>query len=164
MNKDGYTVRSSAHGRKIFIKLIDIPHKIYHNVSEDAIKNADGFILMYDVSSKAHDMRDFVQDIFTIQSTVTSTAAVLVGNLINKTRQLSQEFGKKMAKELLLDKEMPFFEISVKDGKSVEKVIETLIEQVDECAKEEQIVKKQLRKSVMEERIKKFFTFEEAEE
>ena len=117
------------NGKKVNVKFYDTSgQERYHSLSANFIKNADGIVLMYDITNREsfdtisrwwnnileHKEKDF--------------PVILVGNKcdLKDERKVQKEEGEKIAKEY----NVKFYEASNKDGINVEESSRELIKKI----------------------------------
>ena len=100
----------------------------YKSISFSHIKNADGILLMYDITSRESfkDISNWMNDIKDNKGE--NFPLILIGNKIdlNDKRQIKFEEGKKLADYYGI----PFMETSNKDGKNIENATYALINDI----------------------------------
>ena len=127
---NGYDIKFQIieleNGKKVNVKFYDTSgQERYHSLSANFIKNADGIVLMYDITNREsfdtisrwwnnileHKEKDF--------------PVILVGNKcdLEDERKVQKEEGEKIAKEY----NVKFYEASNKDGINVEESFRELI-------------------------------------
>ena len=144
------------NGKKVNVKFYDTSgQERYHSLSANFIKNADGIVLMYDITNREsfdtisrwwnnileHKEKDF--------------PVILVGNKcdLEDERKVQKEEGEKIAKEY----NIKFYEASNKDGINVEESFRELINIIlsrmpDHIKKIKTIKKNQLSKEKLKKR------------
>ena len=100
----------------------------FKSLSFNIIKNADGVILMYDITNKEsfESIPEWIKNV--TESKGNDFPKILLGNKIDKEnkRILSYEEGNKIAKDFDID----FFETSVKEGINIDESCKALVEKI----------------------------------
>ena len=105
-------------------KINNIPYRVYFydttgqekykSISLNMIKNANGIILMYDITNKVsfESIPEWIESVKNVKGS--NFPMILLGNKIDEEgdRKISKEEGEKLAKNFDID----FFEISNRDG------------------------------------------------
>ena len=112
------------NGKKVKIQFIDTAgQERYRSIAYNMIKNADGILLMYDITRKEtfDNVSNWIENIR--ENKISNFPIILIGNKsdLENERQVTKEEGEAKSKELGL----LFFETSNKDGINIE---ETTIE------------------------------------
>ena len=107
----------------------------YRSIAVNLIKNADGVFLMYDITSKKSfdSISEWMESIF--NSKPKNFPIVLIGNKLDleDCREVDSKEGEELAKSY----EIPFFEISNKEGTKVEECCLSLANKIVEQKEEE---------------------------
>ena len=100
----------------------------YKSLAFNTVKNADGVILMYDITNKASfkSIPEWIKNVSERKGD--DFALILLGNKIDKEdkREISKEQGEDLADENNID----FFEISNKEGININEAILTLVKKI----------------------------------
>ena len=105
----------------------------YKSIAYNIIKNADGIVLMYDITQikTFEDITEWMANIE--ENKQPNVKIILLGNKcdLKETREITTEEGKELAEKYKID----FFEISNKDGTNVEEAGNTLVKKIIEIKK-----------------------------
>ena len=108
----------------------------YRSIAFNAIKNADGILVMYDITNQISfdTLEEWIKSIFEAKDE--NFPIVLVGNKcdLEKERVISKEEGEKEAKK----HNFSFFETSNKEGINIEETVIELIQKIVEKKKKEE--------------------------
>ena len=100
----------------------------YKSLAFNTVKNADGVILMYDITNKASfkSIPEWIKNVSERKGD--DFPLILLGNKIDKEdkREISKEQGEDLADEYNID----FFEISNKEGININEAILTLVKKI----------------------------------
>ena len=115
--------------KKYTIALIDTAgQERFKSIAYNVIKNADGIILMYDITKQASydSISEWMKNIREVQPK--DFPIVLLGNKIDleEKRDISKEEGEELAQKY----ELPFYETSNKTGENIEKSCLDLIDKI----------------------------------
>ena len=113
-------------GKTVGLRIFDTAgQERFKAISFNFIKNADGIILIYDISNKEtfQSVRGWIESIHNLASETLSI--ILVGNKcdLEQKRQVTKLEGEEKAKEY----NIPFFETSCKDGINIFETFEKII-------------------------------------
>jgi len=127
----------SINGKKYRLFFYDTAgQERYKSISLNIIKDAQGIILMYDVTDKTsfESIAEWINNVKDAKGS--NFPMVLVGNKIdlNDIRIVSEKEGKELAEENELD----FFETSNKDGTNLEKATFALVNKILKKQEEEE--------------------------
>ena len=107
----------------------------YRAISFNLLKNANGILLMYDISSRKtfDDISQWLESIKEAKGD--NFPIIIIGNKcdLKEERQISEEEGEKLAK----DNGFSFIETSCKEGINIEKSIQILVNIIQNKKKEE---------------------------
>ena len=119
----------ALNNKKYQIDLFDTAgQERYKSISLNTVKNADGIILMYDITNqKSYDsISEWMEKIS--ENLESDIPIILIGNKcdLNKERIISKEEGKELSNKYQLS----FFETSNKTGENVEEAVLDLINKI----------------------------------
>ena len=128
---DFFTKDDEIDGKIVRIKIWDTSgHKRYQTLTKDFFHNAQGIIIVYDVTNSEtfENIKFWSNSIKAhIGNDINNTSVIIIGNKIDlNEREVKQEDAKDYCKEL----GYPYFETSAKSGENVEKAIKYLVKKV----------------------------------
>ena len=126
---DFKTKTINIKNKEIKLKIWDTAgEERFHNITQQYYKDADGIVLVYDVTDEAsyNKIRDWMDQI--ISNTPKDTISlVLLGNKCDsEERAVTEEQGKKLAEELKIS----FFETSALNGQGINEAFEQLAKDI----------------------------------
>lgn len=133
--------------KRIAVSLIDIPSGDKHFILlQDAIKLADAFLLIYEISKKETIVKDYIQQVSPMLREINEKkkmTGVILGNVKSRIvkRYISSEFGYQIARSLLKETVLPYYEFSVKEEDSVVEMFSRLISETSKLKLETQTKK-----------------------
>ena len=117
-------------GKSIKLQIVDVNgSEHYRNLLRFNYKNANGFLLIYDISNKDsfRNLYKWFNQINLNANEQTKICKALVGNKVDiHEREVTEEEGKIFAD----DNNMPYFEMSAKDNINVEPVFEFITNKI----------------------------------
>ncbi len=122
-----FTSEENINGNNIKVKIWDTAgQEEYKSLTKNYFHNADGIIIVYDVSLKSSfdKVQEWVNSIY--EYSEKNIQKVLVGNKIDLSREVSTEEGQKLAEMY----EIPFFESSAKENIGINDFMKKIIEDV----------------------------------
>jgi small GTP-binding protein len=122
-----FTSDEKINGKHIKVKIWDTAgQEEYKSLTKNYFHNADGIIIVYDVSKKStfDKVQEWVNSIYDYSDSEKNVQKVLVANKIDLEREVSKEEGEKMAESF----EIPYFETSAKEDFAIKDVMKRIIE------------------------------------
>ena len=119
-----FTSEENINGNNIKVKIWDTAgQEEYKSLTKNYFHNADGIIIVYDVSLKSSfdKVQEWINSIY--EYSEKNIQKVLVGNKIDLEREVSKEEGEKIAESF----EIPFFETSAKEDDVIKDIMKKII-------------------------------------
>ncbi|EFC49626.1 ras family small GTPase [Naegleria gruberi] len=136
--EDSYSKQVLVDGKTVKLEILDTAGQEYEILRDSYMRNNDGFILVYsmvDRSSFEELEKKFMNHIVQCKDGSMDVPMVLVGNKcdLESSRQVQKSVGRDMAKKW----NIPFLELSAKQGTNVQECFQAIVRQLREMNEEE---------------------------
>lgn len=124
-----FTKEEKVNDKIIRVKIWDTAgQEQYKSLSKNFFRNADGVIIVYDVSNRRsfEKVAEWIKSIEDNVSSEKNIQKVIVGNKIDLARQVSTEEGNKLSQTY----NIPFFEVSAKNSIGINEFMTSIITNV----------------------------------